>query len=242
MLTVRSVDFFACDEHGELALRGWPAVQAWSHATVLRQELSVCNIVACTVSSGRARPSASGSDWARACGQAQARARNAGAFVYGPHATRALRARGALEEYAERRSINAHGDALHRRRKASRISQTQLAFGLGSVQPPDRILCLPMSCVCACQNSRRAHTAACAPGRTAALHTRAARRAVSNVHGNAHCMRGRHRAGTPHEGAMPFAGPGGEPCRPRHERHGGCRDQHAMNRVSVHFAIQRGRS
>ena len=163
----------AGDAHGELALRGWPAIQAWPHDTALRQELSVCNIVACRVSSGRARPSASGSDWARACGQAQARARNAGAFVYGPHATRALRARGALEEYAERRSINAHGDALHRRRKASRISQTQLAFWLGHVQPPRPYIMSPyVLCVCMPELSQGPHSCMCSGAHGCAAHAR----------------------------------------------------------------------
>ena len=150
MLTVRIVDLPAGDAHGELALRGWPAIQAWPHDTALRQELSVCNIVACRVSSGRARPSATASGWARACGQAQARARNAGAFVVGPHATRALRARSAwrggrirsTKEYQRaRRHIAPGKERIANKPKA-------LAFGLGSVQSPHRTLCLHIVCVC----------------------------------------------------------------------------------------------
>ena len=217
-------------------------MQAWSYATVLRQDLSVCNERASSMSSGRARPSASGSDWARGYGEAQARARNAGTLVLGPHATRALGARGAwrggrirsTKEYQHtRRHIAPRNENL--------ISPTLWPLGKGLYSPHDAVY-VSLSSGLACQNSRVANNAACAPGRTAALHTRPARRAVSNVHGYAHCTRGRHRAGTPHEGTMPLAGPGGEPCRLRHERHGGCRDQRTMNRVSVHIAINNGRT
>ena len=146
---------------------------------------------------------------------------------------------GEVEEYAARRSINTHGDTLHRGMKHIIISPTLWPLGKGLYSPHDAVY-VSLSSGLACQNSRVANNAACAPGRTAALHTRPARRAVSNVHGYAHCTRGRHRAGTPHEGTMPLPGPGGEPCRLRHERHGGCRDQRTMNRVSVHIAINNG--
>ena len=97
MLTVRNVEFFACGEHGQVAFRGWPSAQAWPHVRVLRQELSVCLILASRASSGRARPTASGSVWARACGQVRARGGRACIFslCVGPPAGRALGARGA---------------------------------------------------------------------------------------------------------------------------------------------------
>ena len=174
MLTVRIVDLPAGDAHGELALRGWPAIQAWPHDTALRQELSVCNIVACRVSSGRARPSATASGWARACGQAQARARNAGAFVVGPHAARALRARGAwrggrirsTKEYQRaRRHIAPGKERIANKPKA-------LAFGLGSVQSPHRTLCLPIVCVCMPELSQGPKSCMCPGAHGCVAHAR----------------------------------------------------------------------